>query len=82
MSLPKDISKKLRDCPPEIAEFTKALQSENVALNRKLLKVEAKNLSLKNRVAALEKHEKVLTKQLSNTPSAWVNLVESAKDHK
>ena len=49
---------KLKTCEPEIRYFVIELQKQNAKAQMRIVKLEAENMTQKNRIAALEKRAK------------------------
>lgn len=56
---------KLKATQPEIQNYVRALEAENLKLHKYIAKLQADNISLKNRVKVLEKNH---TKYIHNNP--------------
>jgi predicted nuclease with TOPRIM domain len=58
MSESSSLNTKLKQCEPEVQEYVKVLRAENAKLQHRIAKLEVNDLSLNNRIKALEKELK------------------------
>ena len=58
MAREAELSAKLKQCDPEVQNYVSAIEAENSKLQLKIAKLQAKNFSSENRIAALEEQTK------------------------
>ncbi len=63
MQRPSSVSRALKTAKPELQRYVVALESENGKLHRQIAKLQVQDVSKQNRILALEKENKELSKK-------------------